>query len=230
MLSTLIEHSLFFFGIIGSVGAAISGALFAAEKRMDILGFILIGAVTGLGGGSFRDLLLGLTPVFWIREPLFLYLCVGASALAYFWVQRLQQRDAWILWLDALGLAAFTVIGTQAGWVATGNAFVAIAMGVMTATFGGIIRDSLCADTLTLMRPELYITCACFGAAVAAAILPLDKDYAMIFGFLAAMGLRSGAIIFGWVLPHFSPITDKPITADQPTVADPDATAPPRSP
>lgn len=209
MLSTLIEHSLFIFGVMGSIVAAISGALFAAEKRMDILGFLLIGAVTGLGGGSLRDLLLGLTPVFWIREPLFLYLCVGSSALTYFWVPRLQQRDAWVLWFDAIGLAAFTVIGAQAGWAVTGNPMIAISTGIMSATFGGILRDSLCADTLTLMRPELYITCACLGAAVTAVIIPFDKDFAMIFGFLAAICLRSGAIIFGWTLPKFTPAADE---------------------
>jgi len=103
--------------MIGVFFFSVSGALFAAEKRMDILGFILVAAVTGVGGGTLRDLLLGVTPVFWIAEPFNIYLCIIAASVTYFAVNLFRQRDAWILWMDAIGLSVFAIMGAQAALI-----------------------------------------------------------------------------------------------------------------
>ena len=193
------------FSTLGVVVFAISGALFAAEKRMDILGFILIGTVTALGGGTTRDLLLGLSPVSWVANPGNVYLAIGTSALTYFTVRLYRKRMDWILWMDALGLAAFAVLGTEAALAHQVAPLVAVVLGVMSATFGGIIRDVLCAEVLTLMQPELYISCALLGASVYVALdfFSVPVNITAAIAFLAALGLRAAAIVYGLKLPNF---------------------------
>ena len=191
--------------MLGVFFFSVSGALFAAEKNMDILGFILVAAVTGVGGGTLRDLLLGVTPVFWITEPVNIYLCVIAASLTYFAVNLFRQRDAWILWMDAVGLSVFAILGAQAALTYGAPPFIAVVMGVMTATFGGIMRDVLCAEVLTLMRPEIYISCALLGAFVYVLLhqLGMSESMALIIAFVAGFSLRAAAIWFKLTLPSF---------------------------
>ena len=191
--------------MLGVFFFSVSGALFAAEKNMDILGFILVAAVTGVGGGTLRDLLLGVTPVFWITEPVSIYLCVIAASLTYFAVNLFRQRDAWILWMDAVGLSVFAIMGAQAALAYGAPPFIAVVMGVMTATFGGIMRDVLCAEVLTLMRPEIYISCALLGAFVYVLLhqLGMSESMALIIAFVAGFSLRAAAIGFKLTLPSF---------------------------
>jgi uncharacterized membrane protein YeiH len=191
--------------VTGVIVFAISGALFAAEKKMDILGFILVGTVTGIGGGTLRDLLLGISPVNWVRDPTSVYLCIFASTMTYFTVRLYRKRDAWILWMDAIGLAVFAIMGAQAALLHQAPPLIAIVMGVMTATFGGIMRDVLCAEVLTLMRPEIYITCALLGSTVYVAIqqFGLGEGLAVVCSFIAGFGLRAAAIVFKLTLPKF---------------------------
>ena len=192
--------------MLGVFFFAVSGALFAAEKKMDILGFILVGAVTGVGGGTLRDILLGITPVFWIQQPFNIYLCIAASSITYFAVGLFRRRDIWILWMDAIGLAVFAVMGAQAAILHDAPPIIAIVMGVMTATFGGIMRDVLCAEVLTLMRPEMYITCALFGAVTYVLLqqLGINGSVTLLTAFTAGFGLRAAAIIFKLKLPAYS--------------------------
>jgi uncharacterized membrane protein YeiH len=191
--------------MIGVFFFSVSGALFAAEKKMDILGFILVAAVTGIGGGTLRDLLLGVTPVFWIAEPFNIYLCIIAASFTYFAVYLFRQRDAWILWMDAIGLSVFAIMGAQAALAYGAPPFIAVVMGVMTATFGGIMRDVLCAEVLTLMRPEIYITCALLGAFVYALLhqLGISESMALVIAFVAGFSLRAAAIRCKLTLPSF---------------------------
>jgi uncharacterized membrane protein YeiH len=172
---------------------------------MDILGFILVGTVTGVGGGTLRDLLLGISPVSWVHNPMAVYICIGASALTYFTVDLYRKRDAWILWTDAIGLAVFAVMGAQAAMAHEVPPMIAVVMGVMTATFGGLMRDVLCAEVLTLMRPEIYISCALVGAAgyVALHQLGVSDSITASLAFLMAFGLRAAAIRFKLTLPRF---------------------------
>jgi len=137
-------------GYCGIAVFAVSGALDAARNRMDILGFMLIGTATGLGGGTLRDLLLGLTPVYGVREPSYILLCLLVAAVTYFVEPRVASRKRALVWMDAIGLALFSVTGTQIALLHGVAPLVAVCMGVMTATFGGIMRDVLCGESLVL--------------------------------------------------------------------------------
>ncbi|MBV1787602.1 trimeric intracellular cation channel family protein [Marinobacterium sp. D7] len=183
---------------------AISGALDAARHRMDILGFMLIGTVTGIGGGTLRDLLLGNLPVFWIREPIWISVCLIASAATYFIAPKLASLSRALLWMDAVGLALFAVVGTEVALKFGTSPLIAVCMGVMTASFGGIARDVLCSSNLTLMNEELYITTALAGSVVYLALnsLNLPFSYDLIGGFCVAFVLRALAIRFNITLPN----------------------------
>lgn len=183
---------------------AISGALDAARQKMDILGFLLIGTVTGLGGGTVRDLLLGKLPVLWIREPVWIIVCLTASAITYFIAPKLASRTRALLWMDAVGIALFAVVGTEIGLKFGTSALIAVCMGVMTASFGGIARDLLCGSNLTLMNEELYITTMLAGSVTYLTLnwLQLPNNYDLIGGFLVAFILRALAIMFKVKLPN----------------------------
>ena len=199
----MIDQLLSLLSLIGIVAFAVSGALFAAEKRMDILGYILVAAVTAIGGGSLRDLLLGVTPVFWVREPYPITLAIVAAVLTYGLLPLMQRRDRWILWMDAVGLSVFAVLGAEAALQQQTPAMIAVVMGVMSATFGGLLRDVLCAEMLTLMRPELYISCAVTSALcyVLLSAMGVAFGLAAVLAFTAGFVLRGLAIVYGLTLP-----------------------------
>lgn len=144
---------------------AVTGALMASRKQMDIFGFIMLGTVTGVGGGSLRDLLLG-APVFWIAAPGYIATCVVAASATFFLAHLAQSRYRVILWLDAVGLALFAVLGAEKTLALGVSSIIALVMGVMSATFGGIIRDVLGGEVPLLLRREIYVTAALAGAAV----------------------------------------------------------------
>jgi uncharacterized membrane protein YeiH len=188
---------------IGVAAFAATGALTAARKNMDITGFALLAIVTGVGGGTLRDVLLGITPVGWVGDPFAVFLCIGVAALTYVFYGRLQFIRKAIVWCDALGLALFSITGAKLALAAGAAPIVACAMGVVTATFGGIIRDVLSAEVPLILRREIYATASLLGAAVFVTLkaLALPVEVAMGAGFTAAFALRGLAIINGWSLP-----------------------------
>ena len=184
---------------------AATGALAASRKQLDIIGFLFFACATGVGGGTLRDLVLGLTPVFWVREHLYLLICVAVAVLIFFTAHRLESRYRWLLWLDAAGLAVFSVMGAVIGLSATGSPVVAVVTGVLTATFGGVLRDLVSGEPTVLMRREIYVTAALLGALVfvLAVHIGLSGPLASVPAFLAAFILRGGAIRYGWTLPSY---------------------------
>ncbi len=185
---------------------ALSGALVASRKQMDIVGFALLGCVTGIGGGTVRDVLLGSLPVFWIQKPAYLTTCVVVSCGAFFVAHLAHSRLRFLLWCDAIGLALFSVTGTQVALAGGAGNTIAIAMGVVTATFGGVIRDILGAEIPIILRREIYVTAAFLGASVfvLSQALGLTADLSLVAGFLAAFVLRAAAIKFDLSLPVFT--------------------------
>jgi uncharacterized membrane protein YeiH len=184
---------------------ALSGALVASRKRMDIFGFALLGCVTGIGGGTIRDVLMGSLPVFWVAKPAYLLTCVLVASAAFFVAHLVQSRLRILIWCDAVGLALFSATGAEIALSQGAGPAIAIAMGVATATFGGIIRDILGAEIPIILRREIYVTAALLGAAVFVAgnELGLAKDVALAAGFVAAFVLRAAAILFDLSLPVF---------------------------
>ena len=191
---------------------AATGALAASRRQLDIIGFLFFACATGVGGGTLRDLILGLTPVFWVREHLYLLICVAVAVLIFFTAHRLESRYRWLLWLDAAGLAVFSVMGAVIGLSATGSPVVAVVTGVLTATFGGVLRDLVSGEPTVLMRREIYVTAALLGALVfvLAVRVGLGGPLASVPAFLAAFILRGGAIRYGWTLPSYRNAPGRP--------------------
>jgi uncharacterized membrane protein YeiH len=190
---------------LGVVVFAISGALVASRKQMDLVGFALLGTATGIGGGTLRDLLLGLGPVFWVREPAYLVVCVLVSGVVFVTAHVPQSRYKVLLWFDALGLALFAVTGAERALVAGAGPIVSVAMGVITAAFGGIIRDVLGGESPVVLSREVYVTAALAGAAVFVALsgLGLPRESALASGLLVGLIVRGTALHRGWSLPRY---------------------------
>ncbi|WP_288142146.1 trimeric intracellular cation channel family protein [Mesorhizobium sp.] len=183
---------------------AATGALAASRKQLDIIGFLFLASVTGIGGGTFRDVILNL-PVFWVTNSGYVLICAVVAMLVFFGAHRLESRWKLLLWLDAVGLAAFSVMGAAKGLAITGSPVVSVVTGVLTATFGGILRDLLAGEASVLLRPEIYVTAALAGAILfttgdLAGLPPLASGLA---GFIAAFCVRGGALKFGWAFPSY---------------------------
>ena len=186
---------------------AVSGALEASRRQLDIVGFVLVGSVTGIGGGTLRDLLLGRDPVYWVAEPHFLYLTSVASALVYFTAHQIESRFRVLLWADAVGLALFAVTGAKVALVAGAPPAVAVLMGVMSATFGGLIRDVICNATPLILRREIYATAAAAGAGtfVTLTLAGTPQVAATALGFAVGFATRAAALAFGLSVPVYRP-------------------------
>ncbi|MGC2857301.1 trimeric intracellular cation channel family protein [Novispirillum sp. DQ9] len=203
-----IEALLRIVGIVDLVAVAvfaITGALVAARREMDPIGFVFLGTVTGIGGGTFRDLVLGIEPVFWVVQPAYLWTCIGAS-LATFWAARLlASRFRALLWLDAAGLGLFAITGTQKAVAMGAPAVVCVLMGVMTVAVGGLIRDIMAGEKPLLFHREIYATAAIAGAVsyllLRAADLP--EPLTALGGFAVGFGVRACAIAFGLSMPAY---------------------------
>lgn len=183
---------------------AATGALAASRKELDLIGFFFFAAITGTGGGTVRDLILDV-PVFWVAEPGFVLVCAGVALATYLAAPFFEQRYKLLLWLDALGLAAYGVFGAYKGLLVTGSPVVAVVMGTITGTLGGIIRDIVAREPSVLLRPEIYVTAALAGGLtfVTAEALGLAIALAAGLGFLVALAVRSGALLFGWSFPTY---------------------------
>lgn len=181
---------------------AVTGALVASRKQMDLVGFIVLGVATGVGGGTVRDMALGEAPVFWVRHPPYLLICVAASVVVFFTAHIPESRLRLLAWLDAVGLALFCVLGAETA-LAQGPV-VAATMGVVTAVTGGMIRDILGGESPFILRREIYATAALAGAAAFLLAVPVvSHDAALVAGFAAALCLRGLALRFGWSLPPY---------------------------
>jgi len=181
----------------GDVVFAISGALTAARYRMDILGFVLIGTITGIGGGTTRDLLLGRT-VWWTQDPLELILCVTAALITFFFITSDITRRKGMIWADTLGLSVFGVVGCYIALEFGAPFVIAVFMGMVTATGGGFLRDVLTNTQPMILSGQLYATAALLGSLSYASLrhLGVAEIPAEVVSCLAAFALRAAAVIF----------------------------------
>lgn len=189
---------------LGMMAFAVTGALVASRKGMDVVGFIVLGTVTGIGGGTLRDILLNV-PIFWIHQPLYLVMCAVVSALVFFAAHIPRSQYRFILWLDAVGLAIFAVTGAEKAAQAGTGVIVAIAMGVVTATFGGIVRDLLGGQTPVILSREIYASAALAGAIIYLVLTAMEapRELAVGLGFATGLFIRGAALRFGWSLPRY---------------------------
>jgi uncharacterized membrane protein YeiH len=193
-----------FFDVLAAVVFAVSGALVASRKRLDLMAFMWFAVITGVGGGTVRDLILEV-PVFWVQNPIYVSACLATAVVMHFVAPLVESRYKALLWFDAFGLALVTVAGTVKALDVGAPALVAIVMGTVTGCVGGIIRDTLGHVPSVLLRREIYVTASVLGACtyVGASGLGMGRFAGMGMAFLATFIIRSLAIRFGWSLPVF---------------------------
>lgn len=186
---------------------ALTGALAASRAQLDIVGFIFFAALTAVGGGTLRDLLLGRDPVFWIADATPLAIAMGAAVLVFFTAHLVESRLKWLIWLDAAALAVAVAAGVSVARSMGVSTGVVLVMGVATGTFGGLMRDVVANEVpLVLKQGELYVTAAVAGAGAALlASLFADGLVPTLACIVTTFGLRAGSLLFGWRLPVYKP-------------------------
>ncbi|HWU68354.1 MAG TPA: trimeric intracellular cation channel family protein [Stenotrophobium sp.] len=196
-----------FFDLLGVAVFAVSGALAAGRKSLDLMGVMVIAIVTAIGGGTLRDLLLDRHPVFWVASPDFLSVSLASALLTLVYVRWLHPPDRLLLVADAFGLALFTISGARIAQQMQVEGVIVVVMGVITGVFGGVLRDVLCAEIPMILRKgSIYATTAIAGASVFVLMddLGLHRMGAAITGMAVIALLRLGAIAWNWSLPVFS--------------------------
>jgi uncharacterized membrane protein YeiH len=180
----------------------ISGALAADRRGMDLFGFVAIALLPAIGGGTVRDIVLDV-PVFWIRDPIYLWLILAAGLITFAAAPFIHRAERWLVWADAVGLSVFCVAGAAKASGLTGSPTVAVAMGVVTAVLGGIVRDVVCNEIPLVLRQDIYATAAFAGALayVALAALGVPLPLCVWLGAAICFAVRGAAIVWGLSLP-----------------------------
>ena len=205
-----LQTVLVFIEVMGLLAFAVSGYLTAEERRMDSVGHFAIAFVTAFGGGTLRDLLIDRRPLFWVQHQEWV-LVVLVLCLVLPWLVRVRSLPGFsraVAWSDALGMGLFAVSGAALAMKAGMPLFIASMMGVITACFGGVIRDVVCNEVPRIFqRTELNATCAFVGAWVyiGGASVGVDQVLAMTLGTVTTFGMRMGALTWGWKLPQVGP-------------------------
>ena len=184
---------------------ALTGALAASRAQLDIVGFLFFAALTAVGGGTVRDVLLDRNPVFWMERPEVLLVAAVAAVLVFFTAHLVESRANWLTWLDAIALSIAVSAGLAVALGAGQTGMVAPIMGVLTGTFGGLMRDVVANEVpMVLRQGELYVTAA-FAGAVAGWLLfeVFGTEMALTSAAAVTLGLRAGSLWLGWRLPVY---------------------------
>ena len=189
--------------ILGTIAFAISGVLVAINKKMDPFGILIIAFVTAVGGGTLRDLLIGHTPVSWMKDMTYTYVILGSALVAVIVRNRINYLRTSLFLFDTIGIGLYTVVGLEKGINADLHPIICIALGTITASFGGVIRDILCNEIPVIFRKEIYAT-ACIVGGLSYFLLrklPIESDYVFIISILIVIIIRLLAVRFKIALP-----------------------------
>lgn len=191
--------------LIAITAEAMSGALAAGRRNMDMFGVALVAFLTALGGGTVRDILLGNFPVTWTQHPPYIYLTISAGLLTMVVARYMHRLHRLFLLLDAMGLIAFTVIGCNVALRLDYSLPVVVMAGMITGVFGGILRDILCNQTPQVLCHELYASVSLLVAALYLTLrhYGVSEDITLLASFSSGLALRLAAIRWGWSLPVF---------------------------
>ena len=189
--------------IIGTMAFAMSGALTAMNKKLDPFGVFIIAFVTAVGGGTLRDIMIGWTPVGWMRDLNYVYFIITGFFLAVIFRKKLDRLRRSLFLFDTIGLGVFTLIGLEKGIVIGLHPVICVALGTMTACFGGIIRDILCNDIPVIFRKEIYATICIIGGIVFFILreCQLEQDLLYLITSSIIILIRLLAVKFKWYLP-----------------------------
>ena len=193
---------------VATVAFALSGLIEAARKRLDAVGVCVVAGLAAFGGGTLRDILLDRRPFVWVAHPTWLWalLVLGSAAMLFLRAQHLEPTERAVQWPDALGLGLFSASGTQIALDGALPPIVAVLMGVVTAVFGGVLRDIVCNEIPTAFRDHRpYAICAFAGGwvLVLAETLAAPPWLALIAAAATAILLRTLALLRGWTLPSW---------------------------
>jgi uncharacterized membrane protein YeiH len=190
--------------ILGTIAFAISGVLVAMNKRMDPFGVFIIAFVTAVGGGTLRDLLIGSTPVFWMTDMTFIYVIAVATLAAVVFRNQIKHLRKSLFLFDTIGIGLYTVIGIEKGLNAELHPVICIALGTMSACFGGVIRDILCNEIPVIFRKEVYATACIFGGITYFALREFISDQNLVFviALSVVITIRLLAVVFKISLPN----------------------------
>lgn len=191
--------------IIGTISFAISGTFAAMQRRLDPFGVLIIAFVTSIGGGTVRDMLLGDTPVAWMRDVNYCLLILVTSLLTIFFKTHIKKFKVTLFLFDSLGLGLFTMVGVQKGIVFGLSPGICVALGTITGCFGGIIRDTLLNTIPLIFRKEIYATACILGGVLYFALLHfnLKADVAKIIVIAFIFTLRVIVVRYKLALPKF---------------------------
>jgi uncharacterized membrane protein YeiH len=191
--------------LIGVAVFAVSGALAAGRKGLDLLGVIVIASVTAVGGGTLRDLLLNRHPIFWIADPRYLVVIIAAALLTVLTSGVYPVPGHVLLVADALGLGLFALSGAQIAESGGLSPIIVVLVGTMTGVAGGVIRDLLTAEIPLVLRRDVYATAAIAGVVLYLVLraVGVGESWAFGVGMISVVVLRLLAILFGWQLPTF---------------------------
>ncbi|UPQ78536.1 trimeric intracellular cation channel family protein [Flavobacterium azooxidireducens] len=189
--------------VIGTMAFAISGVLTALNKKLDPFGVFIIAFVTAVGGGTLRDVLIGRTPVGWMQDLTYVYMISLGFFLALIFRKKLDRLRKSLFLFDTIGLGVFTLIGLEKGIEIGLHPIICIALGTMTACFGGVIRDILCNEIPIIFRREIYATICIIGGMVFFALkyFNLNNDILYLVTSLVIITIRLMAVKFKWYLP-----------------------------
>ena len=189
--------------ILGTIAFAISGVLVALDKKMDPFGILIIAFVTSIGGGTLRDVLIGETPVSWMKDMTFVYVISAATVLAVILKSKIDYLRTSLFLFDTIGIGLYTVVGVEKGLSAELHPIICIALGTMSACFGGVIRDILCNEIPVIFRKEVYATACILGGFSYFLIrkLPIEGDLVFILAGVVVIVTRLIAVKFKISLP-----------------------------
>lgn len=189
--------------ILGTIAFAISGVLVALSKKMDPFGILIIAFVTAVGGGTLRDILIGNTPVSWMENLTFTYVIIGATIFAIIFKSKIDYLRTSLFLFDTIGIGLYTVVGVEKGITAGLHPIICIALGTISACFGGVIRDILCNEIPVIFRKEVYATACIIGGISYFLIrkLPIDNNVVFIISGMVVITIRLIAVRFKISLP-----------------------------
>ena len=205
-LSFLYEiNYIYILDLIGTVVFAITGALAAREHKMDVLGMFILAFVTGVGGGTLRDMMIGSTPDFWMKNPFYILMIVLGVVLPIVFKKMSEWKKS-ILFFDAIGLGVFTVIGVEKGIDFGLHPVIAVALGAVTGCFGGLIRDILRNQIPAVLHKEIYATASLTGGIMFFVLnyLGFHNDLVAVLTAFIVFIIRVLALKYRWELPKFS--------------------------
>lgn len=189
--------------ILGTIAFSISGVLVAMEKKLDLFGVFVIAFVTSVGGGTIRDIIIGDTPVTWLKEPVYLYTILATVALSILFYKYLKYLKSSIFLFDTIGIGLYTMVGVEKGIDASLSPVMCVALGTVTATFGGVIRDILCTQIPVIFRKEVYATACIIGGTgyFIMTSLGLQEVYAYVAAIVIVIVIRLISVKYKIALP-----------------------------